>query len=249
MSNIGQFRDVEHQGHDMIINTEWCNIGSRHLPKTEFDALLDQQSNNPGVHSFEKMTTGMYLGEITRQVLVHLIHEKVLSFDLDQEEDDECLLLLPYQFDTSYMYVCEADVDDLEDTRLVLEDMCRVGETTLEDRRIVKKVCELVGHRAALLLGAGIASVVKYMVEYGIGIDDDQGFAIGKWLASASSDTHSLTFDNSHQRRCLQRLPIVPSPCLRGHQGLDPRASGIQAIRRHRATLAYCGRCHCSHDG
>lgn len=183
MSNIGQFKD-EPQGHDMIINTEWCNIGSRHLPKTEFDALLDQQSNNPGVHSFEKMTTGMYLGEITRQILVYLINQKVLSFDLNQEEDDECLLLLPYQFDTSYMYVCEADVDDLEDTRLVLEDMCRVGETTLEDRRIVKKVCELVGHRAALLLGASIASVVKYMVEYGIGIDNDQGFAIGKIISN-----------------------------------------------------------------
>lgn len=220
MSNIGQFRDVEHQGHDMIINTEWCNIGSRHLPKTEFDALLDQQSNNPGVHSFEKMTTGMYLGEIARQVLVHLINEKVLSFDLDQEEDDECLLLLPYQFDTSYMYVCEADVDDLEDTRLVLEDMCRVGETTLEDRRIVKKVCELVGHRAALLLGAGIASVVKYMVEYGIGIDDDQGFAIGKLPVSVcrapltrciaiSGDVYK-DYPSFHPRVCEAIKDLIP---------------------------------------
>ncbi|KAK4514268.1 uncharacterized protein ATC70_001859 [Mucor velutinosus] len=204
MSNIGQFRDVEHQEHDMIINTEWCNIGSRHLPKTEFDALLDQQSNNPGIHSFEKMTTGMYLGEITRQVLVHLINEKVLSFDLDQEEDDECLLLLPYQFDTSYMYVCEADVDDLEDTRLVLEDMCRVGETTLEDRKIVKKVCELVGHRAALLLGASIASVVKYMVEYGIGIDDDQGFAI-----AISGDVYK-DYPSFHPRVCEAIKDLIP---------------------------------------
>lgn len=178
MSNIGQFKD-EPQGHDMIINTEWCNFGARHLPKTEFDGLLDTQSNNPGVHNFEKMTTGMYLGEITRQVLLYLIDQKVLQFDFDEEEE-ECQLLVPYQFDTSYMYVCEADKDNLEDTRLVLEDMCRVGETSLEDRKIVKKVCEWVGHRAALLLGASIASVVKYMVEFGIGIDDNQGFAIGK---------------------------------------------------------------------
>lgn len=178
MSNIGQFKD-EPQGHDMIINTEWCNFGSRHLPRTEFDDCLDTQSNNPGVHHFEKMTTGMYLGEIARQVLVYLMQQKILNFDIDVEDEEECLLMMPYQFDTSYMYVCEADKDDLEDTRLVLEDMCRVGETTLEDRKIVKRVCELVGHRAALLLGASIASVVKYMVEFGIGIDGDQGFAIG----------------------------------------------------------------------
>ncbi|KAI8094168.1 hexokinase-domain-containing protein [Thamnidium elegans] len=179
MSNIGQFKNEEQQGHDMIINTEWCNFGSKHLPRTEFDDNLDLQSNNPGIHHFEKMTTGMYLGEITRQVLVYLMDQKVLSFEVDQEEEEECLLLMPYQFDTSYMYVCEADKDDLEDTRLVLEDMCRVTETTLEDRKIVKKVCELVGHRAALLLGASIASVVKYMVNYGIGLDENQGFAIG----------------------------------------------------------------------
>lgn len=177
MSNIGQFKDD--QGHDMIINTEWCNFGGRHLPITDFDRLLDKQSNNPGIHFFEKMTTGMYLGEIVRQVLVYLLDQKILNFELDDDEE-ECLLLVPYQFDTSYMYVCEADKGNLEDTRLVLEDMCRVGETTLEDRRIVKKVCEIVGHRAALLLGASIASVVKYMVEYGIGIDEEKGFAIGK---------------------------------------------------------------------
>lgn len=177
VANIAQFRQ-ENTQTDMIINTEWCNFGSKHLPRTAFDDGLDAQSNNPGIHHFEKMTTGMYLGEITRQVLVYLMEKKVLSFEVEEDEE-ECLLLLPYQFDTSYMYVCEADKDDLEDTRLILEDMCRVSETTLEDRRIVKAVCEWVGHRAALLLGASIASIVKYMVEDGIGIDEQQGFAIG----------------------------------------------------------------------
>ncbi|KAI8975199.1 hexokinase-domain-containing protein [Mycotypha africana] len=221
MSNIGQFKNrLKHQQQeDMIINTEWCNFGARHLPKTKFDDLLDIQSNNPGIHIFEKMTTGMYLGEIVRQVLVYLVDEGVLSFtssnninsnannrnnscdtinsnskddsmdmdaedgDIDEELEGECLLTIPYQFDTSYMYVCEADEDDddqLEDTRLILEDMCRVGETSVEDRKTVKKVCEWVGQRAALLLGASIASVVKYMVEDGIGLDSEKGFAIGK---------------------------------------------------------------------
>ncbi|KAI9336037.1 hypothetical protein BD770DRAFT_332276 [Pilaira anomala] len=203
ISNIAQFKS-ETPGQDMIINTEWCNFGSRHLPRTEFDDNLDLQSNNPGIHHFEKMTAGMYLGEITRQVLVYLMEQKVLSFEVDQEEEDECLLLLPYQFDTSYMYVCEADKDDLEDTRLVLEDMCRVTETSLEDRKIVKKVCEWVGHRAALLLGASIASVVKYMVEYGIGLDQNQGFAI-----AISGDVYK-DYPSFHPRVCEAIKGLIP---------------------------------------
>jgi hexokinase len=191
ISNIEQFKD-DISGNDMIINTEWCNFGARHLPKTDFDSMLDSQSNNPGIHNFEKMTTGMYLGEIVRQILIFLMDQRVLSFQVDQEDDDECLLLMPYQFDTSYMYVCEADTEDLEDTRLVLEDMCRVSETTLEDRAIVKKVCELVGHRAALLLGASIAGVVTYMVQHGIGLDEEKGFAIGNYYYCYCKG-HSLT--------------------------------------------------------
>lgn len=175
---------------DMIINTEWCNFGGskQYLPMTRFDHLVDDESNNRGIHIFEKMTTGMYLGEIVRHILVYLADCQVLSFQIPAADDDEeecCLLRTPYQFDTSYMYVCEADDDweNLEDTRVVLEDMCKVGETTLADREIVKKVCELVGHRAAVLLGASIASVVKHMVERGIGLDRaGQGFSIGKYL-------------------------------------------------------------------
>ncbi|KAI8370228.1 hexokinase-domain-containing protein [Blakeslea trispora] len=182
VTNISQFKNTTESQQDMIINTEWCNFGARHLPITEFDQLLDQQSNNPGIHNFEKMTAGMYLGEITRQVLAYLMEHRIVSFrpehDEEDEEEDACLLLLPYQFDTSYMYVCEADQGELEDTRLILEDMCRVSETTLEDRQIVKQVCEWVGHRAALLLGASIASIVCYMLENGS--LDQEGVAIGK---------------------------------------------------------------------
>jgi hexokinase len=81
------------------------------------------------------------------------------------------------------MYVCEADDDNLEGTRVVLEEMCRTGETKLVDREIVKKVCELVGQRAAVLLGASIAGVVEHMINYGIGLDyDGDGFAICKYF-------------------------------------------------------------------
>lgn len=187
VANMGTFLQ-EHQDEaeiplqsDMIVNTEWCNISSKYLPVNKFDEMLDRESNNKGVHAFEKMTTGMYLGELVRLILVYLANKKILSCDID---DEECLLRIPYQFDTSYMYVCEVDEGVLEGTRVVLEEMCRTGETSLLDREIVKKICDLVGHRAAVLLGASVAGVVEYMVAEGIGLDlDGDGFAICKLLS------------------------------------------------------------------
>ena len=183
-----QQQEGEDLNNDMIISTEWCNFGSRrgigHLPMNRYDHLVDGESNNQGIHIFEKMTTGMYLGEIVRQILVDLVDRQILSFQTD-DDDGDCLLRTPYHFDTSYMYVCEADDDweNLEDTRVVLEEMCKVDETTQADREIVKIICELVGQRAAMLLGANIASVVKHMVERGVGLNrNSDGFAIGEFF-------------------------------------------------------------------
>ncbi|KAK4518989.1 uncharacterized protein ATC70_009216 [Mucor velutinosus] len=187
---------------DMIINTEWCNISSKYLPVNKFDELVDLESNNKGVHAFEKMTTGMYLGELVRLILVEFADHQILSFDID---DEECLLRIPYQFDTSYMYVCEADDDGvLEGTRVILEEMCRTGETRMSDREIVKKVCQLVGHRAAVLLGASIAGAVDYMVSHGIGLDSSEGFAI-----SISGEVYK-DYSSFHPRVCETLKTLIP---------------------------------------
>ncbi len=48
----------------------------------------------------------------------------------------------------------------LTDIKQLLEDVLQVPYTTIEDRRIVKHVCELVGTRSARLSAAGIAALV-----------------------------------------------------------------------------------------
>ena len=70
-------------------------------------------------------------------------------------------------FDTAHMsrieryYNLTSDHSlSLSDTKQLLEDVLGVPTTTLEDRRIVKHVCELVGTRAARLSAAGIAALV-----------------------------------------------------------------------------------------
>ncbi|KZT74519.1 hexokinase [Daedalea quercina L-15889] len=59
----------------MVINTEWgaFNNTRTKLPTTPFDNKLDRQSINPRFQAFEKFISGMYLGEITRNILLALV--------------------------------------------------------------------------------------------------------------------------------------------------------------------------------
>jgi hexokinase len=45
---IPKWHDLLPKSGDMVINMEWGNFRSSHLPLTEFDQALDAESLNPG---------------------------------------------------------------------------------------------------------------------------------------------------------------------------------------------------------
>ncbi len=57
-------------GEQMIVNIEWGGFGDHSnrkiLPLTVYDDKIDEQSENIGMQTFEKMISGMYLGELFR---------------------------------------------------------------------------------------------------------------------------------------------------------------------------------------
>ncbi|CCM04017.1 uncharacterized protein FIBRA_06174 [Fibroporia radiculosa] len=63
------------KGGVMIVNTEWGAFNNTRttLPTTPYDNKLDRESINPRKQAFEKFISGMYLGEITRNILLSLI--------------------------------------------------------------------------------------------------------------------------------------------------------------------------------
>jgi hexokinase len=63
------------RGGDMVVNTEWggFNNSRSRLPTTPWDNKLDRESINPRFQAYEKFISGMYLGEITRNVLLSLV--------------------------------------------------------------------------------------------------------------------------------------------------------------------------------
>ncbi|XP_020540824.1 hexokinase-3 isoform X2 [Jatropha curcas] len=59
----------------MVVNMEWGNFWSSHLPRTSYDIDLDVESLNPNDQGFEKMISGMYLGDIVRRVILRMSQE------------------------------------------------------------------------------------------------------------------------------------------------------------------------------
>jgi len=62
-------------GGVMMVNTEWgaFDNGRAVLLRTPFDNKVDRESINPHFQAYEKFISGMYLGEITRNVLLALV--------------------------------------------------------------------------------------------------------------------------------------------------------------------------------
>lgn len=59
----------------MMVNTEWGAFDNARevLPTTPFDSKVDRESINPRFQAYEKFISGMYLGEITRNLLLALV--------------------------------------------------------------------------------------------------------------------------------------------------------------------------------
>ncbi|KAI9100401.1 hypothetical protein DFS34DRAFT_614486 [Phlyctochytrium arcticum] len=161
MENIPKWKGPPSSTGEMVINMEWGAWGQDGiiLPTTAYDLKVDRASPNPRKQTYEKMISGMYLGEITRQILLDLISTGEIF------GGRHCSALeAPYSFETAYMSRIERDHSmELTDTRTILEDLYGIKKTTLSDRRLIKRICQLIGTRAARLASIGIASVVTKM--------------------------------------------------------------------------------------
>ncbi|EPB74686.1 Hexokinase [Ancylostoma ceylanicum] len=65
----------------MIIDTEWGGFGDRGEAEyifTQYDKIIDERSDHPGVNSLDKLVAGMCMGEVVRLVLDKLCTHKVL---------------------------------------------------------------------------------------------------------------------------------------------------------------------------
>ncbi|XP_057676780.1 hexokinase-1-like isoform X2 [Corythoichthys intestinalis] len=131
MEEMKNVKRVESNLGRMCINTEWGGFGdSGSLAdiQTEFDVLVDKTSINPGVHTFEKMISGMYMGEIVRFLLVKMTKDGLLFKGQTSE-----VLLSPGGFETKYISEIEDFSAELQATVRRLAPECDVTYLLSED--------------------------------------------------------------------------------------------------------------------
>ncbi|MCI4392909.1 hypothetical protein PGIGA_G00151250 [Pangasianodon gigas] len=155
-----EMRNVElvegNEGH-MCVNMEWGAFGDDgELDDicTEFDHAVDENSTNPGKQRFEKMISGMYLGEIVRNVLLDFTAKGLLFRGKLSER-----LKTRGIFETKFLSQIESDRLALRQVRSILQHL-GLTSSTCDDSILVKEVCSVVSQRAAQLCGAALAAVV-----------------------------------------------------------------------------------------
>ncbi|MED6171337.1 hexokinase A [Stylosanthes scabra] len=142
---------------DMVINMEWGNFRSSHLPLTEYDIALDTESLNPGEQIFEKLISGMYLGDIVRRALLKMAEEADFFGDTVPPK-----LKVPFILRTPDMSAMHHDTTpDLKVVGNKLKDILEISNTSLKMRKTVVELCDIVATRGARLAAAGILGILK----------------------------------------------------------------------------------------
>uniref|UniRef100_A0A8C6VUA7 Hexokinase-2 n=1 Tax=Nothobranchius furzeri TaxID=105023 RepID=A0A8C6VUA7_NOTFU len=144
----------------MCVNVEWGAFGDfGELDDfcTQFDRSVDDCSNYPGKQRYEKMISGMYLGEIVRNVLIDFTSKGLLFRGKMSER-----LKSRGIFETKFLAQIESDRLAMRQVRSILQHLGLTG-STCDDSVLVKEVCSVVARRAAQLCGAGLAAVVDRM--------------------------------------------------------------------------------------
>lgn len=158
-NNVDLWDNDAYEPRQVIVNTEWGAFGDDeclNFIRTKYDHEVDAHSLNPGKQLFEKMISGMYMGEVARRVLVYLTNEGLLFNGKGSD-----LLYTQYAFKTQFISMIESDRKYVYDeTRNVLNQL-GLTHATNDDCNNVKLVCARISTRAAFLVSAAVSTILN----------------------------------------------------------------------------------------
>ena len=154
--SISKLDDGPSADTPMAINCEYGAFDNAHrvLPRTKYDITIDEESPRPGEQAFEKMSAGLYLGEILRLVLLEL-HEKGIMF----QDKNVSKLREPYTLDTGFLSGIENDSSpSMANTKASFKDVLDI-DVNSQELDFIFLLAELIGVRGARLCTCGIAAI------------------------------------------------------------------------------------------
>ncbi|OQV26213.1 putative hexokinase HKDC1 [Hypsibius exemplaris] len=162
IENVELWDGDTNEPKEVIINMECGAFGDNGVLdfiRTEFDQHIDNESINKGNQKYEKMTSGMYLGELVRLVLLKLTEAGLLFGG-----KLPAVLKKKDVFYTKYLSEIEADADEtVTRSHKILRDELGISYATKEDAELVRYVCSLVSSRAAILAAIAMVTIMNHM--------------------------------------------------------------------------------------
>lgn len=149
----------------VIINTEWGafgDLGSLEFIRTPYDREIDKFSINPGNQLFEKMISGMYMGELVRLVIV-----KLVTLGLVFNGKGSAKLMERNQFFTKYVSEIESQEGTCAATKEIMKEL-GIEDVTEHDCFVIRYICECVSRRAAHLVSAVLTTLILKMGQHNI---------------------------------------------------------------------------------
>ncbi|KAJ6436906.1 reverse transcriptase [Purpureocillium lavendulum] len=154
-----EFRN-RRSGNVMIMNTEWgawLDDDNTVVPTTTYDVQLDTASTNPNRQILEKLTSGMYLGELARLAMLQLYQAK----QFDMVVQDGSPLCTVEAVDSSLLSLIAADGDEsLTQSRRHISEALEAQGVSVSDATAVRLIAAAIVRRAARLAGAATAAII-----------------------------------------------------------------------------------------
>lgn len=140
----------------VLVNTELSMFGKNVFPTTRWDDYLNENHVRPDFQPFEHMISGRYLGEIVRLIIVEAVRTAGL-FSGEMPEK----LAEPYSLETGTIAALEMDESKnyVHAIALFQSRHPLSKPPSYNDISFVRQVSQLVSHRAAAYLAAGIHSL------------------------------------------------------------------------------------------
>ncbi|XP_053202339.1 hexokinase-2-like isoform X2 [Panonychus citri] len=159
LDNVELWNEEVDDPRQVIVNTEWGAFGDNGVLdfiRTQWDEEIDVNSLNPGKQLFEKMISGMYMGELCRVILADLTKRGLIFGG-----EGSSKLFTPWGFKTAYISFIESDSKhSYTETRKALEEL-DLTNVSNEDCEALKLVSARVSTRAAYLVSAAVATILN----------------------------------------------------------------------------------------
>ncbi|KAE9419122.1 hypothetical protein Angca_004211, partial [Angiostrongylus cantonensis] len=153
------------QPDEIIINMElggFGDDGSISFAYTEYDKIVDKSTINPEKQIFEKMTSGMYMGELVRVVIETLAKKGVMFKGSTDGISKQGSFTAANVSAVESELISDGSAYSYPKTREILRN---IGVTNISDEDClhVGYICAMVSSRAAHLCAAAIAQMLNHI--------------------------------------------------------------------------------------